>query len=394
MNKNEILQIENHLQRISRRFISIENDLNRAFRQHFDNVSIDMIRRIKEKDAFFGKIFQMIQLAGSYADGIKVSAPNEFDVLVLLKFPKPVPVSSLPGYVTINISDGLNTWFGWMNGNDEKYKRFIDSEGYVIQDQILDWLRVLVREILSEQQNILKINGAEYSIDHYNSGPAITLDVDVRKSPFGGIGCFSIDLVPACQFQSADKWVADKRPTLTVPRFWNAIPKPNKSRLHKNRDWICSYAELERDYLNGLNRMKPLIKFFKKIRDKAELTNLKSYYIKTIFLHKRIETSECYWNTSLALLFMEMFDIILEHLRSKALWSLWHRNYNLFSQLDNYQLNDIYNKLKRIQQKIVRNLANGRPEIIYEEILTKVEMEAMEQKEKVEEESRRWCTIL
>lgn len=397
MSNRDVLQLENHLQRISKRFISIEEDVNRVFRQHFDNVSLDVISRMKEKDAIFAKIFQVLQLAGSYADGIKVEAPNEFDLLVLLKFPKPIPVSSVPGYVTVNIKDGINTWLGWMTGNNEKYKRFIDSEGYLIQDEILDWLRKLMREILSEQRNILKIHGAEYCIQQYNSGPAVTIDVTVQKSTFGGIGKFSIDFVPALQFQSNDRWVADKQPILrhSSSRFWNAIPKPNKMRLHKNRDWICSYAEIERDYLNGLNRIKPLIKIFKKIRDKANLTNLKSYYIKTVFLHRRLQKPDNYWNGSLALLFMEMFDVILEHLREQTLWSLWHHNYNLFSQLDDNQITDIYYNLKSIKEIIVRNLAKNNPDIIYGQILTSWEMTAMEQKEEAElEEAQSWCTIL
>lgn len=391
MNKAEIIQLENHLQRISRRFISIEDDVDSAFRHHFENVSRYMVECLKRTDVLFTKMFQMLQVAGSYADGIKVTAPNEFDVLVLLKFPKPIPFSSSSGYVTININDGINTWLGWLSGNDEKYKRFIDSDGYLIQNQVLDWLRVLVREILAAHRNVLKIGGVEYYIEQENNGPAVTLEVNVQKSPYEGY--FSIDFVPALQFQSNNIWVADQRPNLPIPRYWNAIPKPNKLRLHRNREWICSYAEIERCYLNDLNRLKPLIKFFKKIRDRANLTNLKSYYIKTIFLHRRLQQPDHYWNGSLALLFMEMFDVVLEHLRTKTLPSLWHRNYNLFQQLDDHQIDAIYYNLKRIKETIVKNLTNNNPEIIYEIILTHCEISEMERKEKVEE-SQGWCTIL
>lgn len=93
---------------------------------------------------------------------------------------------------------------------------------------------------------------------------------------------------------------------------------------------------------------------------------------------------------------MEMFDVILEHLRTKTLLSLWHRGYNLFQQMDDYQLAAIYHNLKCIKEKIVKNLANNNPEIIYKEILTQAEMTAMEQKEEVEraEAERGWCTIM
>ncbi|XP_037051890.1 cyclic GMP-AMP synthase-like [Bradysia coprophila] len=386
--------LENRLHRISHRFISIDDEINTAFRHHFSNVSQLMITQLKSKDTLFQKIFQVLQMAGSYADGIKVNAPNEFDLLVLLKFPKPIPVNSTtPGYVTINIRDGLNTWLGWLAGDQEKYKRFIDGEGYLIQNQILDWLRKLVRGILAEHKYLFKIHGAEYSINQQNCGPAVTLDVYVQKCPSGYIGHFSIDFVPALQFDSNDRWVADKRPNIQVPRFWNAIPKPNKQVLHKNRDWICSYAEIERDYLNDLNRIKPLIRIFKKIRDKAHLTNLKSYYIKTIFLHRILEKSYDYWNRSLAVLFMEMFDVILNHLKTRTLWSLWHRNYNLFSQLHAHQIDAIYYNLKKIRDTITKNLVNNNPDIIYREILTREEMIDLEQREE-EENQPSWCTIL
>ncbi len=393
--------LENHLQRISRRFISIEKDVDTAFRQHFENVSQFLVNQMKIRDKMFAKLFRRLQVAGSYADGIKVNAPNEFDVLVLLIFPNPIPVGSVPGYVTINMREGLNKWLGWlteMEGNGEKYKRFIDSECYLIQHQVLDWLRVLMREILSDHRNVLQIGEAEYHIEQYNSGPAVTVDVTVEKSSFGGIGVFSIDFVSALPFHTNDKWVGDEQPPLLkAPRYWNTIPKPNKMLQQRNKDWICSYAEIERDLLKGLNTIKPLIRIFKKIRDKANLTNLKSYYIKTIFLHRRLQKSDDYWNKSLAVLFMDMFDVILEHLKAGTLWSLWHKNYNLFSQLDNPQINDIYLKLNRIKETIDKNLVKNNPEIIFEQILTSKEMEDMVEREIVEEkrvESERWCTIL
>lgn len=387
------LPLENRLQRISNRFISIDHDIDTAFRQHFYNVSGHLIEILKYKDELFRKIFQVLQLAGSYPDGIKVNAPNEFDLLVLLKFPQPVPViSTVPGYVKINIREGLNTWNAWLTGAQQKYKRFIDDDCYLIQDEILDWLRTLVRGILAELNNVFRINGAEYQIFQTNCGPAVTLNVFILKCPSGYKGEFSIDFVPALQLESTRRWVADNQPNSRVPRFWNAIPKPNKQMLHKNREWICSYAEIERDLLNGLNRIKPLIRIFKKIRDKAHLTNLKSYYIKTIFLHRRHEKPESYWNGSLAVLFMEMFDVILNHLHERTLWSLWHHNYNLFAQLNTEQINQIYYNLKKIRDNIIKCLINNNPDLIYNEILTKQEMIDMERREEAKQES--WCTIL
>ncbi|KAJ6641376.1 Cyclic GMP-AMP synthase-like receptor 1 [Pseudolycoriella hygida] len=304
------------------------------YRQHFDNVTCYVVQCMSAKDTLFAKLFQMLQIAGSYADDIKVSAPDEFDVLVLLKFPKPIPRASSPGYITINISEGMNTWMNWLKGDIEKYKRFIDNDGYLIQDQILDWLRTLVREILSEHRNSFKINGSEYNVHQQNSGPAVTLNVRVMKGS-SQQGQFSIDLVPALQFQSSQAWVADCPPSLPLrhDRFWNAIPKPNK----------------------------------------------------------RCQTTVEYWDGSLALLFMEMFDVILEHFKTKTLWSLWHGQYNLLNQLNDNQSLNIYHNLKKIKETIQRSLSINKPDIIYEAILTCSEITAMEVQELQEPQS--WCTI-
>lgn len=377
--------LENHLQRISTRFISIDKEVKSAFRQHYDNVLNHMMSCMKQKDHVFEKLYQEVKLAGSYADEIKVTAPNEFDALVILKFLGPNPVSSDPGFVTINITDSITKWLTWVEGTKEKYRRLVDAEGYVIQDGVLDWLRELVKEVLKEQKGILHINGTEYNVSQTNNGPAVTLNVDVQKSTHcKEPGSFSIDFVPALQFQVKSKWIADRQDVSKINsyRFWNAIPKPNRLRSHKNRDWICSYAEIERDLLNRRNRLKPLIRVFKKIRDKANLTNLKSYYIKTIFLHQCEQKSEAYWDGSLAEAFIEMFAVILEHLRTKTLWSLWHNNYNLFSQLNDNQMESIYGNLNKIKDTIEKNLMSGQPDLISKQILTPDEIRAMEESER------------
>lgn len=103
------------------------------FTAHFDNVSQCMVRNMKNNDELFNKVFRGLRLGG-YADRIKVS---RYNVLVLVNFPKPkpFPISSHPGYINININEGLTTHrhFGGVpainiNGN----------EGYLIQDPILE----------------------------------------------------------------------------------------------------------------------------------------------------------------------------------------------------------------------------------------------------------------
>lgn len=147
----------------------------------------------------------------------------------------------------------------------------------------------------------------------------------------------------------------------------------------KNREWICSYAEIERTLLKGTQNMKPLIRIFKKIRDKKQLTNLKSYYIKTIFLHHNSRNGNEYWKQSLAVLFMEMFDVILTHLCEHRLDSFWHQDFNLFRGLRSGQIASIYEQWLKMKKDLISHLENLNPEFIYEVVCTKEEQLLLEQ---------------
>ncbi len=152
------------------------------------------------------------------------------------------------------------------------------------------------------------------------------------------------------------------------------VPNPQE-----NREWICSYAEIERQLLKGTQTMKPLIRIFKKIRDKKQLTNLKSFFIKTIFLHQHLENGSEYWKQSLAVLFMEMFDIILTHLQEHRLVSFWHRDFNLFRDFRSSQIDAMYEQWNKLKNDIISNLENDNPEFIYEVICTEEERSLLEQ---------------
>lgn len=143
------------------------------------------------------------------------------------------------------------------------------------------------------------------------------------------------------------------------PMKVNAVNRtPNVSpNINKNLEWICSYAGIEQNFVKN-NNMKLLIKFFKKIRDNKRLTNLKSYYIKTMFLHQNDKCGPDYWQKSLAILFMEMFDVMLKHLCQHHLASFWHNDFNLFQRYKPQQIKAIYLVLRKTKTKIVTNLLN------------------------------------
>lgn len=563
--------MEVHLLRICEEVIKLKYDESTTNTKHKKNLCTHLLERMAENNEVFGKLFESLVAAGSYPDNIKISEPNEYDELLVLKFPSPCVGRSRPGYVTINVKKALRR--GWNIGKDN-YELFVDDGGYLIQNKVLNWLRDVVRRTLLEENNVIDTGEDSYEVFQSSNGPAVTLDVTVLGENIQ----FSVDLVGCLAFHSDEWWTSDKP---RISGVWNAIPKPikvtenmmiqrmdavlnnlidvldklehknnrdaekistskakdaepkkkaiamkkssvkvtrppsyiwykrSKSKIRKNvenldvldfgsknskneftrsgtqfsrpnilkvdekmsavvkpikpfvdkkvdfatpkkreikrekstgnaeektadrkfrsrkikwekstgnteekianrksvtnsvaapattrkapkknqknenstfipdprknREWICSYAEIERQFLKGTQTMKPLIRIFKKIRDNKQLTNLKSYFIKTIFLHHNSTKDNEYWQQSLAVLFMEMFDVILKHLREHRLNSFWHQEFNLFHRFRSGQIAAIYENLLKVKNDLIANLKNDNPDFIYEVVCTEQE---------------------
>lgn len=198
--------------------------------------------------------------------------------------------------------------------------------------KIYNGYRRIMKRIFPRPVNFIEIRNHQYEIIHSVNGPANTLEIQCVSSENEKI---SIDFVGALEFSVKDYWMADADipKERFLDKFWNAIPKPRKptpkpsysqryprwysngaNRNHnKNRDWICSYAPIEKVLIHDLGFIKPLIRIFKKIRDTHDMTNLKSYYIKQIFIHQLMLNCEHeqYWERSLGELMLKMLDVII-----------------------------------------------------------------------------------
>lgn len=86
-------------------FINIDPKERPVFTTHYDIVRNWVINRMKSSDELFRKIYRRYQLSGSYADQLKVSKPNEYDVLMILDLRYPITELKTderkPGYVQI-----------------------------------------------------------------------------------------------------------------------------------------------------------------------------------------------------------------------------------------------------------------------------------------------------
>ncbi len=166
--------MEVHLLKICEKIIRLDYDDSATNTKHLNNICKFLFEEMGENNKIFKELFQSIVPAGSYPDNLKISEPDEYDLLIVLKFPNPVVTSSRPGYVTINISEALRN--GW---NTDNYELFVDDDGYLIQNKVLNWIRSVVRKTLMEHNNVLKVEGDSYEVYQSSNGPAVTLDVTV-----------------------------------------------------------------------------------------------------------------------------------------------------------------------------------------------------------------------
>lgn len=381
-----------HLEECNR-YISLAPADRKVVTEHYNLIRDHVIDKMKSEDKLFKKIFHRAELSGSYADRVKISKPDEYDVLLILKLPDVVveKLSNKPGYVQIR-SIKRKQWYG--------IEKILDHDGYLMQHRVLEWLRRIMKNIFPDPNNTLIIERTEYIVSHSINGPANTLKIKCVSQPNRDV-IFSVDFVGALKFP-VKVWAADN--VTLKQRFlnscWHAIPKPRKStpkpnhslrpphrsdastfqnrrirNLNKNRLWICSYATIERELIQDFQFIKPLIRIFKKIRDTQNLTNLKSYYIKQIFIHKRMHEEPDYWEQSLGELFLEMLDEVIECMRSRNLASYWHEEYNLLNNFNRKQIIDIENKFRRIKH----DLDTHGSDYIYEVILTDNEQREIQQ---------------
>lgn len=103
------------------------------------------------------------------------------------------------------------------------------------------------------------------------------------------------------------QWLSKREPPAHIKNLqWLGVPKPDKKVRNDNRHFVSSYSQIERTYLDGKNSLKNLIRLFKKIRDNKNIANLKSYYIKMMFLWVVENNGDSYWNRHLGVVFLEV----------------------------------------------------------------------------------------
>lgn len=210
-------------------------------------------------------------------------------------------VKKIPGYVKIDLTDVLNLIKN-QKQNELIYKKLLtlvdkDSK-LLLQNKFQQWIESILTKVLIKNQYQFKTrNNRTYRVNYSKTGPAHTIKLTYE-------GRFiSIDLVPAIVFDKS-KWIAARQPPIGAETNWIAVPKPNKSLQAgtNNIAFQTSYVDTERYYIKNKYNFKNTLRMIKKLRDRHNIHNLKSYFIKTVFLWENLNPNlgPNFWNTSAA----------------------------------------------------------------------------------------------
>lgn len=248
-----------------------------------------------KSDTLFKETYNKTILCGSFRDSLKVLRADEVDFNIVLILPGVVTSGDYPGKVAINI----NSYSG-SSECQELLRKFANEDGFLQTSKLRAWSQSMVSK--ANKNDLEIINGHVVKIKISQNGPAETVYVTI-KSPAPG-SCLeqgfqlSIDLVLGIYFPPESLQTGST--SHNAKHGWVAIPKPiNGSGDYQNILFVPSYPEQESEELKNKCNMKPAIRLVKQMRDRKGVKNLKSYFIKTIFLRINKEKGPEFWNKPL-----------------------------------------------------------------------------------------------
>ncbi|NWI86504.1 CGAS synthase, partial [Pitta sordida] len=255
-----------------------------------------LVQAIRSKDGPFSSIER--QSAGSYYERVKISEPNEFDIMLVM------PVARLQ----LDESDDTGAYYylAFKRQPKEKYLlKFVDEDGKLSAFKMLRALRAIIK------QEIKNIKNVEVTVARKKAGsPAITLQI---KNPPSEI---SVDIILTLEVQQS--WPPSTQEGLKIGQWLGTkvrrefrfrpiylVAKQNKrEKVLRENTWRLSFSHIEKAMMNNHGNSKTccesdgpkccrkgclkLLKYLLeqlKMKYPKELEKFCSYHVKTAFFH-------------------------------------------------------------------------------------------------------------
>ncbi|XP_049633594.1 cyclic GMP-AMP synthase [Suncus etruscus] len=283
--------------------------------------------------------------AGSYYERVKVSVPNEFDVMFKLE----VPRTELEVYENCAAFHFVKFK---RNPRGNPLNAFLE-DGYLSASKMLSKFREMV------QEEIAKIPGVTMDEEKMGS-PAVTLLIKKPKE-------ISVDIILALELKSSwpkstqegltiSQWLGRKvRIDLRRKPFYLVAKCAKEGDRYQDKTWRLSFSNIEKIILNNhgetktccesdgvkccrkdcLKLMKYLLEQLKRENEGNEkMEQFFSYQVKTAFFHMCAQAPEdqCWQVSNLELCFENFVKYFLQCLNTNKLPHFFIPEYNLFSK--------------------------------------------------------------
>ncbi|XP_004606035.2 cyclic GMP-AMP synthase [Sorex araneus] len=307
--------------------------------------------------------------AGSYYERVKVSVPNEFDVMFKLEVPRIelVKYEKSAAFCFVKFK---------RNPKGNPLKDFLEDD-YLSASMMLSKFREIIKE------EILNIDDVTMEEEKIGS-PAVTLLISKPQT-------ISVDIILALELKSSwpestqeglpiHQWLGRKVRTDLRKKPYYLVAKPAKEGDHyQEKTWRLSFSHIEKKILSNhgesktccekerekccrkdcLKLMKYLLEQLKRnYEGHEEMEKFCSYHMKTAFFHMCSEFPyDQQWKVSnLELCFENFVKYFLQCLKTNQLPHYFIPDFNLFSEeLINKESSDF------LQKMIEHEINNGFP---------------------------------
>ncbi|XP_050513469.1 cyclic GMP-AMP synthase-like receptor isoform X2 [Diabrotica virgifera virgifera] len=358
--------LENVLKDINQKYISFPEEMRKRNNKILLELLDALIPKMKEKNTLFKQLYFTTFFGGSFYDGLRVGAPDEFDLDLLMTLPKmlniDLNVSNIPGFVHVKITNLLELFNQpHLKERFNGLEKLVDNQHHLDNLKVRQWMERIVTLTINDfpqekGSHVINIKSGKFLAKFSKAGPAFTLKVNGRVGKDNVV--LDIDLVPCFRF-AQDKWPKSPfrpNPTPAKSTFF-IVPKPQKNgNLVGEHYWRLSFQEQERELIDKKQYLKPSIKFLKKMRDTSNHACIASYYLKTIALWEKEKRPEAFWSSSLSYVFMTLLKSYYESIKNGKILYYWNKNNNLINGPSAATLTNVENRLKAIINDIDKNL--------------------------------------
>ncbi|NXU57750.1 CGAS synthase, partial [Turnix velox] len=323
-----------------------------------------LIQAIPSREGSFASIRRLG--AGSYYEHVKISEPNEFDIMLVIHIAR----------LQLDESDDTGAYYyvSFKRNPRERYLlKFLDEDGKLSAFKMLEALRQIIK------LEVRNITNMEVTVKRKKAGsPAITLLI---KKPPAEI---SVDIILALEVQQSwppstqdglkiEQWLGRRdRIRLRRKSLYLVAKENKKEKVLRGNTWRLSFSHIEKDMLKNhgssktccesdgpkccrkgcLKLMKYLLEQLK-MKYPKELDKFCSYHVKTSYFHSCVMwPNDTDWHLGdLEHCFQKCLGYFLDCLQKSQLPHFFIPRYNLLSLEDkasnnfllrqlNYQLNN------------------------------------------------------